>query len=73
MSCRLYLHETLEFFKIGIRLNCVYPRAVGMVPEQVFLQVFLFSAVIIPAMLLTHIPFIYRWHYMFLAIYLQYC
>jgi len=73
MSCGLYLHETLKFFKIGIHQNCVYARAVCMVLGRVFLQVFLVYAVIIPPMLHAHIPFIYHWHCMFLAIYIQHC
>jgi hypothetical protein len=74
MSCGLCIHETLKFFKTGIRINCIYPRAVCVVLGQVFLQVFLFFAVIIiPPMLYTHISFIYHWHYMFLTIYLQLC
>jgi len=73
MSCGLYLHETLKFFTIGIVLNCVYPMAVCVVLGQVFLQIFLSSAIIIPPMLHTHIPLIYHWHCMFLAIYLQHC
>jgi len=73
MSCGLYLQETLKCFKIGIHLNCVYPRAVGVVLGQVFLHIFLFSAIIIPPMLHTPVQFIYHWHCTFLAIYLQHC